>query len=670
MIKSLETYSPSDMQKLAKRTTIVRKEKNNVSEDYTVTKKSTAAISSNFVALHNAFNKILANSINIKALQEAQGKKGTPASKIVSVPVSANIVGAEELSGVINVLGKYFDELTKLFNASDDNKPEEQEQQVDVDVGKKRKGRRSRQRMRKGGILGMALGSFGADLDIVDSGMSDNEVSRNDTRANGNTRASRGSLIGAVGAIAVMGAGYLAAKAYSSATKESPAEKQLKAVAAKTAAVPATRVPTEISNNSYSSQFADYLSDTFENVKSYITGLAGGSIIGGGGTSGYYGDGAGSTENARIAMEYLTSSKGGEWSQAQAAGIVANLQAESGDDLDTTAFNEAGGGQGAQGIAQWRGPRLTKFTELYNKPIRNASLIEQLEYVNWELNNTEAKAGRSLRGATTAEEAANIFYKQYERPGKDDASGGKRIANARAIMEVANNPGNPNGVGLVNPVPGAVITSGFGKRTAPETKTGHGSSNHRGLDFAGVNEGTPILAAGGGTVTFTGKAGSAGNMVVIDHGGGIVTRYMHMQDGSISVRNGVQVNQEQMIGRVGSTGNSSGPHLHFEVLRNGKQENPRSYLNVVPTSSAPTVAPASATPTRASLVANANKKDQKWIDALKRNQRGNGNMLILMPSGQQAPSTRRTSVPAQAISRGKSANRNSAGDYTAYHGIK
>lgn len=670
MIKSLETYSPSDMQKLAKRTTIVRKEKNNVSEDYTVTKKSTAAISSNFVALHNAFNKILANSINIKALQEAQGKKGTPASKIVSVPVSANIVGAEELSGVINVLGKYFDELTKLFNASDDNKPEEQEQQVDVDVGKKRKGRRSRQRMRKGGILGMALGSFGADLDIVDSGMSDNEVSRNDTRANGNTRASRGSLIGAVGAIAVMGAGYLAAKAYSSATKESPAEKQLKAVAAKTAAVPATRVPTEISNNSYSSQFADYLSDTFENVKSYITGLAGGSIIGGGGTSGYYGDGAGSTENARIAMEYLTSSKGGEWSQAQAAGIVANLQAESGANLDTTAFNEAGGGQGAQGIAQWRGPRLTKFTELYNKPIRNASLIEQLEYVNWELNNTEAKAGRSLRGATTAEEAANIFYKQYERPGKDDASGGKRIANARAIMEVANNPGNPNGVGLVNPVPGAVITSGFGKRTAPETKTGHGSSNHRGLDFAGVNEGTPILAAGGGTVTFTGKAGSAGNMVVIDHGGGIVTRYMHMQDGSISVRNGVQVNQEQMIGRVGSTGNSSGPHLHFEVLRNGKQENPRSYLNVVPTSSAPTVAPASATPTRASLVANANKKDQKWIDALKRNQRGNGNMLILMPSGQQAPSTRRTSVPAQAISRGKSANRNSAGDYTAYHGIK
>jgi murein DD-endopeptidase MepM/ murein hydrolase activator NlpD len=217
--------------------------------------------------------------------------------------------------------------------------------------------------------------------------------------------------------------------------------------------------------------------------------------------------------------------------------------------------------------------------ELYDKPILGSSLHEQLAFVNWELNNTHKSAGDSLRGATTAEQASSIVYRRYEIPGDDDTSSGQRIANARAILEVANNPGNPDGVGLVSPVPGATATSQFGPRNI-ENQVRGASRNHKGIDF-GANLGTPILAAGSGTVTFAGRAGSAGNMVTIDHGGGLETKYMHMQDGSFAVSAGAQVWQGQTIGRVGSTGRSSGPHLHFEVLRNGRQEDPRSYLNVV-----------------------------------------------------------------------------------------
>jgi hypothetical protein len=214
----------------------------------------------------------------------------------------------------------------------------------------------------------------------------------------------------------------------------------------------------------------------------------------------------------------------------------------------------------------------------------------------------------------------------------------------------------------VNPVPGAVVTSGFGQRTAPKTTTGYGSSNHRGLDFAGVNAGTPILAAGGGTVTFAGRAGSAGNMVTIDHGGGIVTKYMHMQDGSISVRNGAQVNQEQMIGRVGSTGNSSGAHLHFEVLRNGRQEDPRSYLNVVR-------APSSeqkATPSRAQLMEASSDKYQKYFDALKPNQKRGSNSLVILPSA--APAQPTITFPYRfGTTPPRQPNANPRGAYPAYH---
>jgi murein DD-endopeptidase MepM/ murein hydrolase activator NlpD len=660
MIKALESYNKKDLMKMAGRTSIVRKENSVVSDDFTVTKKATATISKNFVALQNSFNIILANSINIKALQEAQAKKATSSSlsEGIVAPSGGKIVGAEELSGTINVLGKYFEQLTKLFDNLDITPPKEDDEEDGVSKkgkGRKSKGRRRSRNMRGRGPLGKALGIFDTALDVADDVIDEGD----EPVVERGRSASRGILKGAAISVGIAGAGYLASKAFSSkpSIKETEADKRLKQSVAKTASVPAARVPSPINNNSYSSRFADYLADTFENVKSYIGGIVG-SIFGGDDDGGDYypddgGAGEGMTGNAQIAMNYFTSPEGGEWTMEQAAGIIANLQAESG--LNPNAFNSAGGGQGAVGIAQWRGERQTRFQQTYGKPIRGSSLQEQLAYVNWEFNNTETKAATALRQATTVEQATDVFYRLYERAGSHDRSFGKRISNARAIMEVANNPGNPDGVGLVSPLPGVNANSEFGNRMHPTLGV---RKMHNGLDFP-ADEGTPILAAGSGTVVSAAAAGTAGNQVIIDHGGGISTKYMHMS--AFSVKTGAQVNQGQIIGRVGSTGRSTGPHLHFEVLRNGRPENPRAYLNVKPLTLEKVFGP---TP-----MARDPAKARKYFESLRGSpRRGNGSLIMM--NNQPAPYSPSSFFPNVTPKGGtRSSNPSFADFYSSYHGV-
>ena len=121
------------------------------------------------------------------------------------------------------------------------------------------------------------------------------------------------------------------------------------------------------------------------------------------------------------------------------------------------------------------------------------------------------------------------------------------------------------GITLSTPVSGTV-TSRFGTR---------GRSSHTGLDIA-TSTGTPIKAAAAGTVTYSGYKGSYGNMVIISHGDGIQTYYAHCN--SLNVEAGEYVSAGQQISTVGSTGNSTGPHLHLEVRVNGVAQNPQNYL--------------------------------------------------------------------------------------------
>ncbi len=120
---------------------------------------------------------------------------------------------------------------------------------------------------------------------------------------------------------------------------------------------------------------------------------------------------------------------------------------------------------------------------------------------------------------------------------------------------------------FIRPVSGGSITSYYGYRR---------SGFHTGIDIARPT-GTKIYAADGGTVTFAGRSGGYGLLIKIDHGNGYSTYYAHCS--ALSVKKGQQVNKGDVIGKVGSTGNSTGSHLHFEVRLNGSTKNPLNYVS-------------------------------------------------------------------------------------------
>ena len=116
------------------------------------------------------------------------------------------------------------------------------------------------------------------------------------------------------------------------------------------------------------------------------------------------------------------------------------------------------------------------------------------------------------------------------------------------------------------------LTSPFGDRDAP---TAGASSNHQGVDLAGP-EGTTIVASRAGTVTSAKYSNAGGYMVTIDHGDGFKSVYMHMTHFTVSA--GHSVSHGQKIGEMGSTGISTGNHLHFAIIYNGEYVNPAYYV--------------------------------------------------------------------------------------------
>ncbi|WP_336711880.1 M23 family metallopeptidase [Arthrobacter sp. USHLN218] len=128
--------------------------------------------------------------------------------------------------------------------------------------------------------------------------------------------------------------------------------------------------------------------------------------------------------------------------------------------------------------------------------------------------------------------------------------------------------------GLVSPVQKMVTSSGFGYRINPVT--GAAGEFHNGLDFA-LGCGTPVNAAAAGTVSKTSSsAGGYGNRIVIKHAGGMTTTYNHLQ--SIGAHKGQKVSAGDKIGVLGTTGNSTGCHLHFEVLKGGSEIDPAKFF--------------------------------------------------------------------------------------------
>ena len=127
--------------------------------------------------------------------------------------------------------------------------------------------------------------------------------------------------------------------------------------------------------------------------------------------------------------------------------------------------------------------------------------------------------------------------------------------------------------GYMWPTPSHRVTSPFGPRKSPG---GIGSTNHKGIDIGSVWYSTEIVASKAGTVIISQYSNSYGNYVVVSHGSGNTTLYAHMSKRLVSV--GQSVKQGQVLGISGSTGNSTGPHLHFEITEGGVRKDPLKYL--------------------------------------------------------------------------------------------
>lgn len=194
-----------------------------------------------------------------------------------------------------------------------------------------------------------------------------------------------------------------------------------------------------------------------------------------------------------------------------------------------------------------------------NKADEIAQLSDDIGATQEKLKKLKEAAAEAERKQKEAAAAAAAAAAARNSSGSGGGSAGASVVSGNGMF--------------THPCPGyTYISIEFGWRAQPIPGA---STNHKGMDFA-AGTGTPIYAAASGTVTSASYSGNAGNLIVINHGNGLQTYYMHCN--SMYVSAGQTVSKGQNIGAVGSTGNSSGPHLHFQVMLNGTPTNPRNYL--------------------------------------------------------------------------------------------
>lgn len=189
-----------------------------------------------------------------------------------------------------------------------------------------------------------------------------------------------------------------------------------------------------------------------------------------------------------------------------------------------------------------------------------------------ELNTQRTAANQVIQELTATENETEAALDDMEAEQEAIQAEIQRLSRELAAQQAANgqspqsNPG-----GYIWPVSSRYITSTVGGRTSPG---GIGSTNHKGTDIGRVGYTSSVYASKAGTVIVAKYSSSYGNYVVISHGSGNTTLYAHMS--SIKTSEGQYVNQGDVIGITGSTGNSTGPHLHFEITENGVRVNPLS----------------------------------------------------------------------------------------------
>lgn len=190
-----------------------------------------------------------------------------------------------------------------------------------------------------------------------------------------------------------------------------------------------------------------------------------------------------------------------------------------------------------------------------------------------ELSGLRDQANAEIQRLAENEAATEAEIDGLEEEQKQIQAEIQRLSRELAAQQAAqghSSQSNPGG--YIWPVDSRYITSTMGGRSSPG---GIGSTNHQGTDIGRVGYTSPIYAAKSGTVIVSQRSSSYGEYVVISHGSGNTTLYGHMSTRKVSV--GQQVKQGDVIGITGSTGNSTGPHLHFEITEGGVRVNPLSH---------------------------------------------------------------------------------------------
>jgi murein DD-endopeptidase MepM/ murein hydrolase activator NlpD len=282
-----------------------------------------------------------------------------------------------------------------------------------------------------------------------------------------------------------------------------------------------------------------------------------------------------------------------EQSMNTAGEMVAQMYREGNGDLTTTLFINASQADDllySYGMAD-------KFTEttaaIYETAVQDQKSAQALtdqadvaKAIREQLKIEAQIAFEAAQAAAQAAEAALEAQREYQNQleaqlavlvERRQATEADYLKGVRERIAAAAQlgAGQISASGWAKPASGR-ITSGFGYRANPYG--GGGGSYHQGTDI-GAGCGSPIYAASSGTVVYSGWNGVYGNYIQIDHGGGIQTAYGHIQSGGLLVSIGQEIGVGTQIAKVGSTGGSTGCHLHFGVLKNGVVTNPVPFMS-------------------------------------------------------------------------------------------
>lgn len=212
---------------------------------------------------------------------------------------------------------------------------------------------------------------------------------------------------------------------------------------------------------------------------------------------------------------------------------------------------------------------LQESTEAKHASVEQLLSEKEKELKNYESQIANAEAQASQYQAEIAAQEAQIAQMEAELKRQEEEARRKAEAQGQTYKTVS-----IGDITFTWPCPASSrITSYFGSREAP---TEGASTNHKAVDI-GASTGTDIIAAADGQVSIATYSASAGNYIMLNHGGGVTTVYMHCS--KLLVSAGESVKKGQVIAKVGSTGYSTGPHLHFGVRVNGTYVDPLQYVS-------------------------------------------------------------------------------------------